>query len=122
MSLLDKVARMLENRADIIFLTSDDDAVLQLSQLRRIWNKYVINPMGMTPVEREEWYYFSQTILITLPRFNTKKEMVQEQRDMAHEFGRLGVEVIFPTSLDCVIDRLGSEPQDFKDYLARKSR
>lgn len=120
MALLDKIALMLGDRPDIEFLDCERDEILQVVQLRRAWVSEVLNPLGFNPVQTESWRYFGQAIVVTIPRFTAKKEMVAEQREMAHKYGRLGIEVIFADSLDSVIDRIGPVPENFNDFLARR--
>lgn len=122
LALLDKIALMLGDRPDFEFLDCERDEILQVVQLRRAWVSEILNPMGFNPVATEYWRYYGQAVVITVPRFTLKKEMVAEQKEMAHRYGKMGIEVIFADNLDSVIDRIGPVPDNFADYLARRPK
>ena len=122
MSLIDKIIRMIEARADIEIFDVAEAGEIWAVQLRRHWCQTILNEGGFNPVERLHYKYFGQTILIAEPKFNKKKELVKEQREMMTRYGRVGVEVIFATDLDTVIDNLGPEPPNVNEYLGRKEK
>lgn len=118
-SLLSQIRSMLENRDDIELLEGPTDTI-QGVQLRRAWELKVLNADGFSPVEKQQWHYYAQGFLIQEPRENKKGELQHEQRQMASKFWRLSCIVIYPKSIDDVINHLGPVPENFPDYLARK--
>lgn len=122
MTLIDKIYHMLDDRADLEVLDSGDGQ-LTCVQLRRVWNKRILNEGGFNPVEREAFFYYGQYLIIAEPRYVKKThELVKEQRDMATKYGRVGVQVIFAQSLDDVVDAIGPEPTNLGEFLGRKEK
>lgn len=124
MALMDKIRTMLQERADITLIdpAATDNPAIRGIQLRRSWCLTILNPDGFSPVERQHWHYYGQFFHIEEPRFTKKKGMVAEQRDLAAHIGRVGGLIIFPTTIDDVIDYLGPEPENIQDYLARREK
>lgn len=121
---LAEVYAMLEERDDIALGESTADRI-QGSQLRRHWCVTTTNAGGFNPVTVEHWGYFGQFFMIMERRTKRDGELVAELANVCADMGRLGVWVILidpEEPLDAVIDRLGSVPEDFKDYLARKPK
>lgn len=120
-STLNQVLAMLEERADICLMFSDQERIFGF-QMRRYWVKETTHTT-FSEVEKEEWRYYGQAFEIMEKKLNRAGDLQQSVGEAAFRVGKMGGWFIIAdpdAPLDAVVERLGSVPENFADYLARK--
>lgn len=121
--LIADIQRMLENRADIALYETSPTRLAGV-QICRVWRQIIFNPDSMSPHERMLWHYYGQNFHIEEPQYKQRedgeRELVKRQRDFAAKLGRVSSIVLFPKSIDDVLEVIGREPHDVDEYIRRQ--
>lgn len=121
MSLLTRIRLMLEDREDVDLFETEENKVCGV-QMKRVWQKRIINADGMMPVEREGWFYYAQGFMVMEmerhARGPKKGAVVEWQVKETTRFQSLAATVILARHIDDVIDSFGPIP-NMEPYMAR---
>lgn len=120
--LLTDIAKMLSARDDVELLSNTP--TITGVQIKRIWRHHVYNPDSMSPHETYRWSYHGQAFLIEDPEWKKLpeggRELSKRQSDLALRLGRVGCLVVFPETMDAVMELFGPVPRDIDEYHRRQ--